>query len=121
VLIAAAVAGRRGLARIALAAFAIYAVPHTIFHGLHLADFSIVDAAAQMSGFAAQLVLVVGVVRSGSWPRVSGGVDVADRYCRGTAAENRSADHPGWWLPAATSRSRSSTQHNPAHRTSALS
>ena len=39
-------------------AFGVYAVPHTLFHGLHLEHFGHGDATAQMLGFAGQLVLV---------------------------------------------------------------
>jgi hypothetical protein len=59
VLVAAAVTADRLLARVALAAFATYAVPHTIFHSLHLEHFAQADAVAQMSGFVAQLALIV--------------------------------------------------------------
>lgn len=45
--------------RLALAAFAVYAVPHTIFHALHLEGFPPADAVAQMTGFALQLALLV--------------------------------------------------------------
>jgi hypothetical protein len=45
--------------RLALAAFAVYAVPHTIFHALHLEGFAPADALAQMVGFAVQLALLV--------------------------------------------------------------
>jgi hypothetical protein len=52
----AAVVPSRLLVRTAVAAFAIYAVPHTLFHGRHLEGFSDTDALAQMSGFAVQLL-----------------------------------------------------------------
>ncbi|HZA72106.1 MAG TPA: hypothetical protein VE476_04275, partial [Propionibacteriaceae bacterium] len=44
---------------LALAAFAVYAVPHTIFHALHLEGFRPADAVAQMTGFALQIALLV--------------------------------------------------------------
>ena len=47
------------LVRLAVAAFAVYAVPHTIFHAGHLAGFPPADALAQMIGFALELTLVV--------------------------------------------------------------
>jgi hypothetical protein len=45
--------------RLAVIALAVYAVPHTIFHALHLEGFSPVDAAAQTAGFGVQLVLII--------------------------------------------------------------
>ena len=45
--------------QLALAAFAVYAVPHTIFHALHLENFRTADAVAQMTGFALQIALLV--------------------------------------------------------------
>ena len=58
VLAVAAVSARPVLVRTAALAFAVYAVPHTLFHGLHLEHFGRADATAQMLGFAGQLVLV---------------------------------------------------------------
>ena len=58
VLVVAAVSARPVLVRTAALAFAVYAVPHTLFHGLHLEHFGRADATAQMLGFAGQLVLV---------------------------------------------------------------
>lgn len=57
VLAAAAVSANPLLIRVAAVASACYTVPHTLFHGLHLHDFTIVDAAAQMAGFVLQLGL----------------------------------------------------------------
>jgi hypothetical protein len=59
VLAAAAVACTRTQVRTAVAAFALYAVPHTIFHGLHLENFGRGDAVAQMAGFGLQLLLAL--------------------------------------------------------------
>ncbi len=58
VLVAAAVSARPVLVRTAAVAFGVYAVPHTLFHGLHLEHFGHGDATAQMLGFAGQLALV---------------------------------------------------------------
>lgn len=57
VLATATVTADRRLVRVAAVAFAVYTVPHTIFHGSHLDGFSPGDAAAQMSGFVLQLLL----------------------------------------------------------------
>lgn len=57
VLAGATVTADRRLIRLAAVAFAVYTVPHTIFHGSHLDGFSPGDAAAQMSGFVLQLLL----------------------------------------------------------------
>lgn len=59
VLTAAAITARRAESLIALAAFAVYAVPHTVFHASHLQGFPAEDAVAQMAGFAIQLVLAL--------------------------------------------------------------
>ena len=45
--------------RLAVLAFGLYAVPHTIFHALHLEGFPPADAWAQMTGFVLQLALLV--------------------------------------------------------------
>ena len=58
VLVVAAGSGRSLPIRTAAAAFAVYAVPHTIFHAQHLQGFSAADATAQMVGFGLQLALV---------------------------------------------------------------
>ena len=50
VLVAAAVRGDRWSARVAAVATAVFAVPHTVFHALHLEHFSTVDAAVQTVG-----------------------------------------------------------------------
>lgn len=55
-LTAAAVVPTLSLVRVAVAAYAVYAIPHTLFHGLHLEGFPEIDAVAQMAGFATQLV-----------------------------------------------------------------
>jgi hypothetical protein len=60
-LAAVAVTGQRLLSAVAVGAFAVYTVPHAIFHAVHLGGFSTVDAAAQTVGFALQL-LVAAVV-----------------------------------------------------------
>jgi len=57
-LVVAAVTADRRVSATALAAYAVYAVPHTLFHGLHLHGFSVEDAIAQMGGFVFQLVLI---------------------------------------------------------------
>jgi hypothetical protein len=44
------------LIRLAVTAYAVYAIPHTVFHGLHLQGFPALDAVAQMAGFATQLL-----------------------------------------------------------------
>ncbi len=59
VLVAAAVTMERTLVQVALAATAIYAVPHTLFHALHLEGFPESDAIAQTAVTIAQVVLVV--------------------------------------------------------------
>lgn len=58
----AAVIVDRTLVRVALAAFAVYLLPHTVFHGLHLHGFSAADAAAQMAGFSVQLGIALGLL-----------------------------------------------------------
>jgi hypothetical protein len=57
VLGAATVTADRRLVRVAAVAFAVYTMPHTLFHGSHLGGFTPGDAAAQMSGFLLQLLL----------------------------------------------------------------
>ena len=44
--------------RLVLVAFAVYAVPHAVFHAGHLEDFPATEATAQTAGFAVQLGLV---------------------------------------------------------------
>ncbi len=61
VLGAAAVTGQWLLSIVAICALALYAVPHAVYHALHLEGFSTADAAAQMVGIGLQLTLV-GVV-----------------------------------------------------------
>jgi hypothetical protein len=61
VLAVAVISCHRLLVRTAVAAFLVYAVPHTAFHGLHLDGFPAGDATAQMAGFAIQLLLAVAV------------------------------------------------------------
>jgi hypothetical protein len=56
-LTAAAVWPTVKLIRVAVSAFAVYAVPHTLFHGLHLQGFPTPDAVAQTVGFALQLLV----------------------------------------------------------------
>ena len=64
VLVAAAVTGQWLLSAVAVAATAVYAVPHAIFHFLHLEGFPTSDAVAQTIGIALQLVVtaVVGLL-----------------------------------------------------------
>jgi len=57
VLAGATVTADRRLIRVAAVAFAVYTVPHTLFHGDHLHGFTLSDAVAQMSGFVLQLLL----------------------------------------------------------------
>jgi hypothetical protein len=59
---AAAVTVERTLVRVAVAAFAVYTLPHAVFHGLHLDGFSVADAAAQTAGFALQLGIALGLL-----------------------------------------------------------
>ena len=66
VLAAAAVTGQSLLSAVAVAAFAVYAVPHMIFHSFHLEGFSRVDAVAQTVGFVLQL-LAAGVIAGLLW------------------------------------------------------
>jgi hypothetical protein len=61
VLAAAAVIGQRLLSAVAVAAIAVYAVPHAIFHFLHLEGFPTSDAIAQTVGIALQLVVIAAV------------------------------------------------------------
>ena len=57
VLAAAAATGQWLLSVVAIVAFAVYSVPHMIFHSLHLEGFSTAAAIGQTVGFALQLVL----------------------------------------------------------------
>ena len=57
VLVAAAVTGQWLLSVVAIIATAVYAVPHAVYHALHLAGFPTGDAVAQTVGIALQLVL----------------------------------------------------------------
>lgn len=57
VLVAAAVTGQWLLSVVAIIATAVYAVPHAVYHALHLEGFPTGDAVAQMVGIALQLVL----------------------------------------------------------------
>ena len=58
VLAAAAVSGQWLLSAVAVAAIAVYAVPHAIFHFLHLEGFPTSDAIAQTIGIALHLVVI---------------------------------------------------------------
>ena len=58
VLTAAAVTGRWLLSAVAVGAAAVYAVPHAVFHFLHLEGFPTPDAIAQSVGILLQLVVV---------------------------------------------------------------
>ncbi|MBO3744720.1 hypothetical protein J5X84_01480 [Streptosporangiaceae bacterium NEAU-GS5] len=53
----AAMTAERVLTRTVLAGYLVYAVPHLVFHLGHLAPFSVGDAAAQVVGLAALVVL----------------------------------------------------------------
>jgi hypothetical protein len=66
VLVAAAASGQWLLSVVAFMATAVYAVPHAIYHALHLEGFPTGDAVAQTLGIALQLVVVV-VVGSLLW------------------------------------------------------
>ena len=61
VLAAAAVTGEWLLSAVAIGALAVYAVPHAVFHALHLEGFRTSDAVAQMAGIGLHLVVVGGV------------------------------------------------------------
>ncbi|MGS0688312.1 hypothetical protein ACVBEQ_24665 [Nakamurella sp. GG22] len=67
VLVAAAVTMERTLVQVALAATAVYAVPHTLFHALHLEGFPGPDAVAQTAVTIAQVVLVVVALLLSTW------------------------------------------------------
>jgi hypothetical protein len=56
-LLAAAVMRSHSMVRVAVTAYAVYAIPHTVFHGLHLHGFPAPDAVAQMAGFGAQILV----------------------------------------------------------------
>ena len=59
VLVAAAVTGHWLLSVVAIIATAVYAVPHAVYHFLHMEGFPPTDAVAQTVGIALQLVVVV--------------------------------------------------------------
>ena len=61
-LTAAVVTADRRTVVVAVVAYAVYALPHTVFHGLHLHGFSRFDAVSQMAGFVLQLLVVAGVL-----------------------------------------------------------
>jgi hypothetical protein len=58
VLGAAALTGYRLLSVVALVAVAVYAVPHAVFHVLHLESFPASDAVAQTIGIGLQLAVI---------------------------------------------------------------
>ena len=58
VLCAAALILDRTMIRVALLALAVFAIPHTIFHALHLEGFPATDARAQTIGTVLQLILI---------------------------------------------------------------
>jgi hypothetical protein len=58
VLAAAALTGHRLLSVVATGAVAIYAVPHAVFHFVHLQGFPTSDAIAQTIGIALQLMII---------------------------------------------------------------
>ena len=64
VLAAATATADRRLIRVAAVAFAVYTVPHSLFHGGHLDGFSLSDGVAQMSGFVLQLLLAAAALGS---------------------------------------------------------
>jgi hypothetical protein len=47
------------IVRLAVLAFAVYAVPHTVYHAGHLTGYPAADVTVQVTGFALQLALVV--------------------------------------------------------------
>jgi hypothetical protein len=57
-LVAAAATGQRLLSVVAIIATAVYAVPHAVYHALHLEGFPTGDAVAQMVGIVLQLVVI---------------------------------------------------------------
>ena len=57
-LVAAAVTGQRLLSAVAIIATAVYAVPHAVYHALHLEGFPTCDAVAQMVCIVLQLVVI---------------------------------------------------------------
>ena len=59
VLAAAAITLQRTLVQVALAATAVYAIPHALFHALHLDGFPEPDAIAQTAVTVAQVLLVI--------------------------------------------------------------
>ncbi len=61
VLGAAAITGHWLLSVVAIIAFAVYTVPHMIFHSFHLEGFSRGGAIAQTVGFAVQLLATAAV------------------------------------------------------------
>ena len=61
-LAAALVTAERRIVLVAVVAYSVYALPHTVFHGLHLESFPRFDAVSQMAGFAFQLLLVAAVL-----------------------------------------------------------
>ena len=52
----------RRLVIAAVAAFLTFAVPHAVFHALHLEHFPLGDAVAQQAAFALEIVLAVAVL-----------------------------------------------------------
>jgi hypothetical protein len=70
VLAAAAVRADVASARVAVAAFAVFAVPHAVFHALHLEGFPPADALAQQAGFGVQLLLALVVLATARGPAV---------------------------------------------------
>jgi heme/copper-type cytochrome/quinol oxidase subunit 4 len=58
VLVAAAVTGHWLLSVVAIIATAVYAVPHAVYHFLHMEGFPTTDAVAQTVGIALQLIVV---------------------------------------------------------------
>lgn len=54
----AAVTGRWLLSVVAIGSLAVFAVPHAVYHALHLEGFSTFDAVAQTAGIGLQLALV---------------------------------------------------------------
>lgn len=75
VLLVAAVTADRLLIRVGAIAFTVYALPHTVFHGLHLHGFSLVDAVAQMAGFVLQLGLVIVILAATLQPSADRGIE----------------------------------------------
>jgi len=61
VLVAAALRPDRRSARVAALSAAVFVVPHTVFHSLHMAHFEVFDATVQTVGNVVMCVLVAAI------------------------------------------------------------